>query len=59
MKQDDQHIIEDQERREQLLARAIYDNANIDLIREMFEEVVTDQQIDELIEIQVDKELEI
>lgn len=59
MKQDDQHIIEDQERREQLLTRAIYDDANIDLIREMFEEVITDQQIDELIEIQVDKELEI
>ena len=59
MKQDDQHIIEDQERREQLLTRAIYDNANIDLIREMFEEVITDQQIDELIQIQVNKELEI
>lgn len=59
MKQDDQHIIEDQERREQLLTRVIYDNANMDLIREMFEDVVTDQQIDELIQIQVDKELEI
>ena len=59
MKQDDQHIIEDQERREQLLTRAIYDDSNINLIREMFEEVITDQQIDELIQIQVNKELEI
>lgn len=58
MHPDDQHILAEDERYNELLTRAINDPLNIPLIREMLEDSITDEQASELVMIQIEKELQ-
>lgn len=58
MHPDDQHLLYDDERYNELLTRAIHDPLNIPLIREMLEDSITDEQASELVLIQIERELQ-